>query len=229
MSKLERVNGCAILNPDRVLEIYVIGLKGGKRGYFAPTDALLFFEAQSDDRVRRTIAWLSNHRFRIVAWLGRVLDSAHGYYVRLEARLDPVERILKAMDSAKRYAVLHSTAREPSVVEREFLTHLRRQRAKHVCWFIVDLVLSAASVTIAWLPGPNLVGWYPFLRSLSHYGAFTGARAALRSGNMEFKGLPEIRALEDNLHAPGFDRTRIHAIVKDLKISGLEQYIERMF
>jgi hypothetical protein len=149
--------------------------------------------------------------------------------VRLEARLDPVERILKAMDSAQRYIVFHSTARERNVIEKEFVVHLRHQRAKHIFWFVVDLLLSLASITIAWLPGPNLVGWYPFLRSLSHYGAFTGARSALRSGALEFKELPELHALEENLHAPGFDRGRIPALVDKLRLRGLEQYLERMF
>jgi hypothetical protein len=217
------------LNPDRVLEIYIIRLRSGKPGLFSPTDVLQSFEEQSGDRVRRSIAWLSKNRVGAVAWLGRVLDSAHDYYVRLEARLDPVERILKAMDSAKRYVIFHSTARESHVIEKEFVAKLSRQRRKHVIWFVVDLVLSAASLTIAWLPGPNLVGWYPFLRSLSHYGAFMGARAALRSGSMEFKALPELGALEENLHSRGFDRTRDHTAVKDLRISGLEQYLERMF
>ena len=224
-----RVNGCGALKTDRVLEIYVIRLRSGKPGLFSQADVLQFFEEQSDDRVRRSIAWLSRHRFRPIAWLGRVLDSAHDYYVRLEARLDPIERILKVMDSAKRYLIFHSTAREPHVVRKDIVAHLRRQRAKHVFWFIVDLVLSAASVTIAWLPGPNIVGWYPLLRSLSHYGAFMGARAALRSGEVEFKGLPELRALEENLHAPGLDHARIHAMVKDLRVCGLDHYIERMF
>ena len=37
-------------------------------------------------------------------WKG-ASDSGRGYYVRLEARLDPVERVLKAMDLTDRYVV----------------------------------------------------------------------------------------------------------------------------
>ena len=223
------MNGCDILNPDPALEIYVIALKGGTLGLFAPTDLLQLFEEQSDDRVRRSIAWLSSHRFGVVAWLGRVFDSAHGYYVRLEARIDPIERILKAMGTAKQHVVLYSPTRERRLIEKHIAARWRRERVKHLVWFIVDLGLSAASLTIAWVPGPNIIGWYPFLRSLSHFGAFTGVRQAQRDGVMKFKDLPELRSLEENLHAPGFDRTKIHEMVKDLRISGLEQYLERMF
>jgi Spy/CpxP family protein refolding chaperone len=40
--------------------------------------------------------------------------------------------------------------------------------------------------------------------------------------------LPELRTLEENLQAPGFDRKNIRAIAEELKISGLEQFLERM-
>ena len=111
---------------------------------------------------------------------------------------------------------------------KDFFARLRRQRLKHLIWCAVDFVLSIASLAIAFLPGRNVVGWYPFLRSLSHYRAFCGTRALLRSGHVTFKGLPELRTLEENLQAPGFNRKGIHAVAEHLKISGLEQFLERM-
>jgi hypothetical protein len=215
------------LSPDRDLEIYFIQVRPRKIALFAASDILEQFENESDDRVGRVIGWLSNHRYRLVAWLGRVFHSARGYYMKLEARLDPVERVLKAMGSAKRYIVIHSDS-EQTTRRRQFFTYLRRQRAKHLFWFVVDLLLSIASLAIAWLPGPNVVGWYPFLRSLSHFRAFSGTLRTLRSSSVEFKSLPELHGLEENLQAPDFDRTNIHAIVENLRISGLEQFLERM-
>lgn len=220
--------GCGVLNPDRVLEIYLIAFKGGRIRLFAPSDVIERFENESDDRIRRFLAWLQAHRFRVISWLGRMLQSGRGYYIRLEARLDPVERVLKAMDQTNVYVIHHSTSWDAQKARKVFFTGLRRQRMKHLFWCAVDFVLSIASLAIAFLPGPNLVGWYPFLRSLSHYRAFCGTRALLRSSRLTFKGLPELRTLEENLQAPGFNRRRIHAIAEDLKISGLEQFLERM-
>jgi hypothetical protein len=228
MSRLAHANGYAILNPDRSLEIYFIKVKAGRVALFATSDVIELFENESDDRIARMIGWLSNHRYRLVAWLGRVFHSARGYYVRLEARLDPVERVLKAMESAGSYVVLHSDSEDSALRRRQFFGYLRRQRAKHIFWFVVDLLLSIASLAIAWLPGPNVVGWYPFLRSISHFRAFSGTLSALRSNRVEFKGLPQLHRLEENLQAPGFDRKSIHGIVEDLRISGLEQFLERM-
>ena len=62
----------------------------------------------------------------------------------------------------------------------------------------------------------------------SHYRAFRGTHFALRSGWIEFKGLPELRALEENLRVSSFDRATIHAMAESLKLRGLEQFLERM-
>jgi K+-H+ exchange-related protein len=226
--RIARVSGCGVLSADQVLEIYLIAFRGGRVRLFAPADDIDRFESESDDRIHRFLAWLQGHRWRAVAWLGRMLQSGRGYYVRLEARLDPVERVLKAMDLADQYVIFHSSAWDAQQARRHFFSRLRRQRLKHLFWCALDFVLSIASLAIAFLPGPNILGWYPFLRSLSHYRAFCGTRALLRSGRVTFKGLPELRTLEENLQAPGFDRRRIHAAAEDLKISGLEQFLERM-
>jgi hypothetical protein len=222
------VIGCDILNSDRVLDIYLIGFKGARVRIFAPLDLIEFFENQSDDRIRRFIIWLKGRRWRVIAWIGRMLQTGRGYYVRLEMRLDPVERVIKAMDLTDHYVVFHSISWDTQQARKHFFSRLRWQRMKHLFWCAADFVLSIAALAIAFLPGPNLVGWYPFLRSLSHYRAFCGSRAILRSHNVIFKGLPELCTLEENLQAPGFNRKRIHAIAADLKISGLEQFLERM-
>ena len=216
------------MKPERVLEIYLISFRDDTVRLFYPLNELEFFEQQSDDRVHRFICWLQAHRFSLISWLGRMLYSGRGYYMRLEARLDPVERILKAMDTAGRYTVFYSTAWDEQRARKYLIARVRRQKAKHAFWCVIDFVLSIAALAIAFLPGPNVVGWYPFLRSLSHYRAFCGTRALLRSGDISFKGLPELRTLEENLQAPGFNRKRVHAIAENLKISGLEQFLERM-
>lgn len=216
------------MKDDPVLDIYVIALSDGRTALFSPADLLEEFEARSDDRIRRFIIWLEGSRFRLVAWLGRVFQSGRVYYVKLEAQLDPVERVLKAMDSTSRYVVYYAPSWGLDRARGRFFGRLRWQRGRHLAWFIVDLVLATASLTLAFIPGPNVLGWYPFLRSLSHYRAFTGARSGLRSSQIEFKGLPELRTLEENLGASSFDRQRIRTIAEDLKINGLERFLERM-
>ena len=216
------------MSRDRTLRVYLISFRRGRVRLFAPVEDLEVFLNHPNDRLRRFIAWLQASRYSVIAWFGRMLYSCREYYVKLEARLDPVERILKAMDSADAYIVAYPIGWDERLARNEFFTRVRRQRAKHLLWGVVDFVVSVAALAIAFLPGPNVVGWYPFLRSLSHYHAFCGTRAVLRSSAIAFKGLPELRTLEENLQAPGFNRKRIHVIAEDLKISGLEQFLERM-
>jgi len=228
MSLPARGTGCVTLGAERTLEVYLIGLSERRAVLFSSSDVIDSFEADSDDRIHRMISWLAHRPSRILAWLGRVFESAHGYYVKLEARLDPAERVFKAMAGTRRYRIFHSHASDQKRAKKQLGGILRRQRVKHLFWTVLDLLLSVGSLALAPIPGPNVVGWYPFLRTLSHYRAFRGVHAALNSREIEFKGLPEVGSLEENLQASGFDREKVRAIAGDLKISGLVEFLERM-
>ena len=183
------------------LDLYLISTPRGRSVLFSPSDALVTIESQSTDRVRQLIEWLSRRQTRIFSWIGRGVHSLHDYYTRLEDKIDPVERVLKAMASADRY-VVYTRDREP------FQRTLRQQRWKHVFWFSIDFLITGVVIVftpfLAPIPGPNLFFYYPFLRLLSHYRAILGALSGLRSSDIQFKDLPELRGLEDNL--PGLTR-----------------------
>src|SRR4051812_6067171 len=178
------------------LDLYLIPLRGGASVLFSPSDALALVEKQSTDRVRQFIDWLAARPNRVAAWVGRGARSIHDYYIKLEDKIDPVERVLKAMASTTQF-VVHSQA------EDEFHRVLRRQRWKHVFWFSIDFVITGVVIVLtpilAPIPGLNLFFYYPFLRLLSHYRAILGALAGMRSSAVEFKDLPERSRLEDNL------------------------------
>jgi hypothetical protein len=168
----------------------------------------------------------------VVAWVGRVLKAAHEYYVKLEDRIDPGERVLKAMASAEGFVVYHGPAHDSTDASLQFRSLLRRRRIRQVFWFIVDLVISAVAIVftpiLAPIPGPNVVLYFPLLRMLSHYRAVRGASSGLRSDQIEFKCLPGLVGLEENLRTPPFDRRAVLALAEGLKIRGLEQFLERM-
>jgi hypothetical protein len=216
------------LTPDRTLDIYLIRMTNNTIALFSPSDTLQAFEAESDDKVRRAVAWLAARRWRLPAFFGRVLQSGHGYYLRFETRLDPLERVLKAMASARRFRVVHSPAWTAEAAQKQMKAKVRGQGFKHLFWTILDLVFSAGALALAFIPGPNVVGWYPFLRALSHYRALRGSRAGFASSQIEFKCLPELGSLEENLQSSTFDWTKVRAVVEGLKISGLQKFLERM-
>ena len=79
------------------LDLYLIPLRSGRFVLFSPPEALAEMETQSTDRVRQFIEWFARRSNRVAAWVGRGIRSLHDYYVRLEDKIDPVERVLKAM------------------------------------------------------------------------------------------------------------------------------------
>jgi hypothetical protein len=214
------------------LDLYLIAAGNRRVVLFSPLDIVEGIEDESDDRIVKAISWFMRHRKRVVAWVGRVLKTAHEYYVKLEDRIDPGERVLKAMASAEGFVVYHGPAQDSSDADSRFRSLLRRKRFRQLFWFIVDLVISAVAIVftpiLAPIPGPNVVLYFPLLRMLSHYRAIRGASAGLRSAEIEFKCLPDLVGLEENLRTPPFDRRAVLAVAEGLKIRGLEQFLERM-
>ena len=188
------------------LDLYLIPTRSGRFALFSPLDLLTAVESESTGRVRQGIDWITRRRNRVVAWIGRGIRSAHDYYLRLEDKIDPVERVLKAMASTRCY-VVHTNA------QAEFHHVLKRQRWKHVWWFSIDFLVTGIVIiftpSLAPIPGPNVFFYYPFLRLLSHYRALIGTVSGLKSTDVQFKDLPELRGLEENL-------------------SGLSRFMERM-
>ena len=216
----------------RALDLYLIGTCGNRYILFSPTDVLEQCESGSDDRVRQFVAWFMRHPNRVVAWVGRVLNAGHGYYKRLEDRIDPQERVLKAMNCSGQMRIYFAPGRDAAKMEERFEDLLRRQRWKHVFWISIDTVVCGVVVAftpiLGPIPGPNIFFYFPFLRWLSHYRAIRGAAAALRSRGLEFKSLPELGGLEENLQTSRFDHNAIRMMAERLKIRGLEQFLERM-
>ena len=214
------------------LDLYLIETRNKRFVLFSPLNVVEGIEEESGDRIVKGIAWFIRHRNRVVAWLGRVLKTAHDYYVKLEDRIDPAERVLKAMASAGGFVVYHGPAHDGIAAGSQFRSLLRRRRIRQLFWFIVDLIISAVAIVftpiLAPIPGPNVVLYFPLLRMLSHYRAIRGASRGLRSIDIEFKCLPDLVGLEENLRTPPFNRRAVLAVAEGLKIRGLEQFLERM-
>jgi hypothetical protein len=189
------------------LDLYLIPTRRGRYVLYSRPEELEAIEAASGHRIRQFIAWFMRHSNRLIAWVGRVLNSAYKYYIRLEDRIDPQERVLKGMGLAGRFTVLFIRKEESGSIGSEFQGVLRWQRVKHIFWFIVDLIICSVVVLftpfLAPIPGPNIFFYYPFLRVVSHYQAIRGAKVGLGYQDLEFKSLPGLSSLADN---PGLTR-----------------------
>lgn len=214
-----------------MLDLYLIATRRNRYVLFSPTDVVAACEADAEDRVRHFIGWFTRRRNRIAAWVGRVLRVGHDYYEKLEDRIDPVERILKAMAYNNRWVVHFAPTRNAENIRRHFEDTLRQQRRKHIFWISIDILICVVVMgftpVLAPIPGPNIFFYYPFLRLISHYRALRGTTSGLRFSAVEFKSLPDLSGLEENLQTR-VDRNAIHAMAERLQIRGLEQFLERM-
>jgi hypothetical protein len=214
------------------MDLYLITARNRRCVLFSPLDIVESIEAESEDRVVKAIAWFMRRRNRVAAWFGRVLKTAHEYYVRLEDRIDPGERVLKAMASTDRFVVYHGPPHHSVEASERFQFILKHRRYRQLFWFSVDFVLSAVAIVftpiLAPIPGPNVVLYFPILRMLSHFRALRGASSGLHSVEIEFICLPDLVGLEENLRTPSFDRRAMRAMAEGMKIRGLEQFLERM-
>jgi len=213
------------------LDPYLIDTPKARYIPFSPPDIVAEFEKESDKRVIRFIAWFKGHRNRAIAWFGNVLSKLHEYYRKLEDRIDPGERVLKAMSVATQFVVYHGRPASSAEASQHYQKLLKRQRLKHSIWLGIDLVISSVAIVftpfLAPIPGPNVFFYFPVLRLLSHYAAWKGTRAGLHSREIEFICLPDLTTLEENLRMPSADRNTVQILADGLKIRGLRQFLER--
>jgi hypothetical protein len=214
------------------LDLYLIAVRNQRYILFSPLDVVAEFQAESEDRIGKFIAWFTEHRYRVLAWLGGVFAKGHEYYIKLENRIDPGERVLKAMAVTPQFVVYHGRTADSVNAAARFRSVLKRQRVKQWFWLVIDFVISAVAIVftpfLAPIPGPNIFLYFPFLRMLSHYRALRGIRSGLGAAAIEFKCLPDLIGLEQNLQTPRMDRRAVLAVAGGLNIRGLEQFLERM-
>ncbi|HEX5000253.1 MAG TPA: hypothetical protein VFY29_18675 [Terriglobia bacterium] len=210
------------------ISLYLIRTPRGPCLVFASSETVRVWEQTSTDHLHQAILWLRSRHNRVVAWVGKLLESARAYHGTLEDRLDPAERILRAMAGANGFVVYHGTFPSGSEVLGYFRAALRRQKIKHWTWFALDWAAIAAAIPLSPLPGPNVLLYYPVLRVFSHYRAVCGVKAAVSAADMELRFAAALDELEGILRTPRRDTGAIQAAADALNVDGLGPFIERM-
>ena len=222
-----RLNSAAAVEAAPEIELYMIRTPRYRPALFVPRQALNMCATTDSDRVRKFIRRMMRNRYAIIRWVGRVTRLGHHYYQRLEDRIDPLERMIKALNCPRSVQVRHAPRPDPG---SEFRDLLRGQVVKHSAWLVVDGALTTVAVMFFWvlvpIPGPNIFFYYPALRLASHYRAMTGARRALNDIKIVFEAIPELGRLEADLRSPTRD-VGVDAVL-EMNIEGLDLFLRRM-
>lgn len=205
------------------IDLYLVRTGKPRPVLFLTRRALDACAAQNGDSIRRFIRRLLTSRNRFIHWIGRATRTGHRFYLKLEDQIDPQERMVKALNCRRSFRVWHAAGSDPDFLFRDFL---KAQAFKHSLWLVVDGLATLLALLLMPIPGPNVLGWYPFLRSVSHYRALKGIRRAWkrRSEEMRFRESSGLTALELNVSGgsqPGPSTER-------LDIEGLEQFLARV-
>ena len=182
------------------VELYMIRTPRHRPALFLPRSSLELCAATESNRFRRFIRRMMRNRNFLIRWVGRVTRGGYRYYQKLEDRIDPLERMIKALNCPRSLRILHAPSSNP---ESQFRDLLRAQIIKHTAWLIVDGALTTVAAMFFWvlvpIPGPNVLFYYPALRLASHYRAMTGARCALHSIEIKFDALSNLARVEEDL------------------------------
>jgi hypothetical protein len=207
--------------------LYLIRVRRYRSMLFLPPESIEICVAGKRDHVRGLIRKMMLNKFRIVRWFGRVTRVAHRFYQRLEDRIDPLERMIKALNGPYPLRVFHAGRNS---AQSEFRDLLRAQMVKHLVWLMIDGGISVVALMFFWvlvpIPGPNIFLYYPALRLVSHYTAMSGARKALGNLEISFVELPRLEQLELSLRAG--EPARSVCASAGVDVNGLDAFLERM-
>jgi len=208
------------------IDLYLVRTARGAAVLFLTRRALASYTASEKDRFLRFIRRMMRSGNSLVRWVGRVSRMGHRYYQKLEDRIDPLERMVKALNYPGPLQVWHAPGHAGSIELGDFL---RWQATKHLSWIVIDGFVTAVAIVLAPftapIPGPNVIFFYPFLRLLSHIQAFRGARRAQRDPTISFRLLEELRWVE---HGVDLRDSQEFPDAGTEPVEGLSEFLKRM-
>lgn len=135
--------------------------------------------ARRHGRIRR---WLHGKRSKLLDDLDRsrgiVGRTLGGVWARLQRLISPDESLLRELRRSGHLVIDHPARLSAGAVREDWTTYLASRQVKHRKWLIVDAILAPLSIVLGPLPGPNVVCYWLFYRSVTHFMAHRGAARA---------------------------------------------------
>jgi len=183
--------------------------------------------------VDKWVNWLTRRGTRAAHFFKNLTIVVRDYYIRLEYKIDPMERVFKRMRHASEIR-LHYAAGLPETRAVELLEQLcGRQSNKHLFWFGVDFVVAVVAILLSPIlipiPGPNIFVYYPGLRTISHFRAWRGALRGRRLKPRFFFPRVEIADIEATLKQgrEQVDFEQVRQLAKQMGLEQLPHFLER--
>ncbi len=172
--------------------------------------------AEGEAERRRGATEPPPERSRLRRWVARHLASAVAeqrllWYLRKESDA----ALVHADDLSAPDAIRHAS---------KLLSH---DASRHFKWCVIDTLLAIASIPVALVPGPNVLGYYFLFRAVGHFFSVRGARHGITGVTWHGRPSPSLTALRAALREPAAERSRrIDAIADALGLERLAAFIE---
>jgi len=107
--------------------------------------------------------------------------------------------------------------------------HLSYDLVRHRRWCVIDTLLAIASVPVALLPGPNLIGYYFVFRAVGHLLSMRGARHGLQGVRWDPRPTPLLTTLRQAAAREDPDPARtIQSVADGLGLMRLAAFVQKM-
>jgi hypothetical protein len=218
------------------VDFYLIRLPKDKILLYSEGEELYRLPPEEVDQgtpVDRFLEKLEKKGTRFWTMVRKIILVTRSTYYTLENRIDPQERVIKRFHYARHGFFFCSNSMGTETAEELLRRLMQSQRNKHMVWLGIDAGISLIAIVLTPilmpLPGPNVFFYYPLLRTLSHYHAFSAARKFLRAVKTEFHSLGVLDSIEEILRQPSAyrDEEQLEILARNMKLEGLPTFVKR--
>jgi Mitochondrial K+-H+ exchange-related len=209
------------------VKVYLLNLDGGRCAFYSEGPEVV---AEAEGALPRSgMRGWAERKYKSLQSVLNESEKGVGLRVRhawewLQKRIPPDEPLLRSLRGARAIVIHHP----PTLTEAEALAtwkkYLKRQQVRHTFWFVINALFSPATLLLAPLPGPNLIGYWFVYRAVCHWLARLGARSA-RDEQVTTEFL-STGALDGSLGAG--DDERIASLSSSFGLLGLDAFVKRV-
>jgi hypothetical protein len=180
----------------------------------------------------RFLARLGEKETRSAKLLQQLIVGVRDGYFKLENAIDPLERIVKRFRHAQQLELCYPPELKGEEASAELKIFLMAQRNKHTIWMAINAVVTLLAIPLTPilmpLPGPNVLFYYPLLRTFSHYLSRQAAQHGMRL-EISAQPLQALANIEELLRtiAGDNDDEQLEIVARNLKLEGLPAFLKR--
>lgn len=140
----------------------------------------------------------------------------------LHRRTSPDETLMRSLRTAHEIELYHPTTVSAGEAKESWSQYLQQRRRFFLLWLVVNALIAPLTLLIAMFPGPNIIGYWFCYRAVCHALALSGIKRA--------RQIETAARAEDNLnfHLSDAGRERIEHAERELGLSELSSYVERI-